>query len=508
MFQNPILPGFHPDPSICRVGEDYYLVNSTFEYFPGLPIYHSRDLVNWEPIGHVLDRPEQLDLDGAASSSGLYAPSIRYHDGIFYVVCTNTTRGGNFVVTATDPAGPWSEPHFLGTPGIDPSLMFDDDGRAYYVGQCGRTPSEYGGDCVIYIQEFDCKNLCVVGERVTVWDGALKRSFWAEGPRLYKIFGYYYLMIAEGGTWHNHSVTMARSTSVFGPYAPCMRNPIVSHRHLGDDYPLVNIGHADLIETQTGEWWMVALGCRQIDGHHCNLGRETLLARVEWDGDKWPVVNPGVGIFTRDNERMPDLPFTPVPPAPDRETFSSDRLPPDWMTVRTPRAPFYTLLRPGIRLQAKAASPDDRDQVSLLCRRICDKSFSASTTLHREGGDADGAGIIVMQKNTHYFALSLHAGFVRFTSVIGDKREVVEQPYQGNSVCLSVEGRGQDFSFYFGSGESDRRALAEHVDARGLSTESATSFTGLVVGMFASSYGKESAAFADFDYFYYVGNDQ
>ena len=507
MFQNPILKGFHPDPSVCRVGEDYYLVNSTFEYFPGLPVFKSRDLVNWEQIGYVLDRPDQLKLDGCASSAGLYAPSIRYHDGVFYVVCTNTTHGGNFVVTATDPAGPWSEPHFLGTPGIDPCLLFDDDGKAYYVGQCGRTPSEYGGDCVIYVQEFDYKNLCVVGERTIVWDGALKRSFWAEGPRLYKIFDTYYLMIAEGGTWHNHSVTMARSKNVLGPYAPCMRNPIVTHRHLGDDYPLVNIGHADLIETQTDEWWMVAHGCRQIDGHHCNLGRETVLAHVEWDGDRWPVVNPGFGIFKESNERMPDLPLTPTPAAPDKETFASECLPLDFMTVRTPRAPFYSLRKPGLRLQAKAASPDDRDQVSLLCRRVCDRSFSAATMLHRTGGEADGAGLILMQKNTHYFALSLHEGFVRFTSVIGDKREVVEQPYDGDTVYLSVEGRGQDYSFYFGANEGEKRPLIEHVDARGLSTESATSFTGLTVGLFASAYGKDTDAYADFDYFYYHGND-
>ena len=509
MFQNPILPGFHPDPSVCRVGDDYYLVNSTFEYFPGLPVYHSRDLVHWAPIGHVLDRPGQLNL-GAASSAGLYAPSIRYHDGTFYVVCTNTTRGGNFVVTATDPAGPWSDPHFLGTPGIDPSLLFDDDGKAYYVGQCGRSPSEYGGDCVIYIQEFDYKNLCVVGERTIVWDGALKRSFWAEGPRLYKIFGYYYLMIAEGGTWFNHSVTVARSKSVLGEYKPCMRNPILTHRHLGEDQPIVNVGHADLIETQTGQWWMVALGCRPIgEGMHCNLGRETFLARVVWDSDLWPVVNPGLGYIPEVSDVSPDLTPCPVPTSPATERFEGDRLPFDWITARTPRTAFYSLLHPGLRLYAQPSSPSDAAHVSLLGRRVCHKSFTAKTVLElKDATAADRAGMVIMQKNTHHFELSVGNGEARFTSVVGGNSETVSKPCPSGKVYLTVKVEGQRYSFYYGSTEDECIPVAENVDGRCLSTESATSFVGLVVGMFASSYGQESTAFADFERFYYSGDDR
>ncbi|HHE72603.1 MAG TPA: glycoside hydrolase family 43 protein, partial [Chloroflexi bacterium] len=283
-FRNPILSGFYPDPSICRVGDDYYLVNSSFEYFPGLPIFHSRDLVHWRQIGHVLDRPEQLNLDGVRPSGGLYAPTIRYHAGTFYV--TNTLVDGpgpkgNFIVTATDPAGPWSEPVWLDdAPGIDPSLFFDEDGRVWYVGNRHAFEGHYPGHCEIWLQELDLENMTLVGERYLLWDGALKGAVYAEGPHLYRVNDHYYLMIAEGGTGHDHAVTIARSDSITGPYYPNPRNPILTHRHLGQDYPIVGTGHADLVETQYGEWWMVALAMRPYDGYFYNLGRETFLIPV------------------------------------------------------------------------------------------------------------------------------------------------------------------------------------------------------------------------------------
>lgn len=250
-FRNPILPGFYPDPSICRVGEDYYLVTSTFEYFPGLPIFHSRDLVHWRQIGHVLDRPSQLNLDGILASRGLYAPTIRYHEGVFYVI--NTFVGshydtltsladheGNFIVTSTDPAGPWSEPYWLdGAPGIDPSLFFDDDDRVWYTGN--RVPPQ-GGDYPhhkeIWLQELDLETMQLTGPTYSPWDGAVKGNLEAEAPHLYKVGSFYYLLVAEAGTEHNHAVTIARSKSITGPYTGNPRNPILTHRHLGYDYPI------------------------------------------------------------------------------------------------------------------------------------------------------------------------------------------------------------------------------------------------------------------------------
>jgi alpha-N-arabinofuranosidase len=220
-YQNPILPGFYPDPSICRVGEDYYLVTSTFEYFPGLPIFHSRDLVNWQQIGHVLDRPSQLPLDGLKASRGLYAPTIRHHNGTFYVINTlvlDHDTGRNFIVTATDPAGDWSEPYWLeDAPGIDPSLFFAEDGRCYYTGN--RIPpdgEQFTGHREIWLQEVDLSIMQLVGERISLWDGALKGAVHPEAPHLYHKDGFYYLLIAEGGTAHDHAVTIARSERLPG----------------------------------------------------------------------------------------------------------------------------------------------------------------------------------------------------------------------------------------------------------------------------------------------------
>ena len=260
--QNPIMPGFYPDPSICAVGGDYYLCNSTFAYFPGLSLMHSKDLVHWEQIGNVLDRHSQLPLEGADHSQGLFAPTIRYFDGVYYVICTNVTHGGNFVVTATNPEGPWSEPHYLeDADGIDPSLFFDDDGKCYYIGTHPNPDGvKYNGDWYIYISELDLNTWKLTGEKKNVWNGALKGCIWPEGPHIYKENGYYYIMHAEGGTGPDHSVMICRSREIWGPYEGNPKNPILTHRHLGNDYPVKYVGHGDLIKTPNNEWFMTMLG--------------------------------------------------------------------------------------------------------------------------------------------------------------------------------------------------------------------------------------------------------
>ncbi|MCL2215900.1 MAG: glycoside hydrolase family 43 protein, partial [Defluviitaleaceae bacterium] len=208
-FKNPILPGFYPEPSVCRVKDDYYLVTATFGYFPGVPIFHSKDLVNWRQIGNVLDRPSQLPLDGAEISRGIFASTLRYYDGVFYLTSTNVSHGGNFLVTATDPAGPWSEPFYIhGAAGINPSLFFDTDGRCYYHGTCERQGGgKFFGDNEIYLQELDLGLMKLTGQRFVIWHGALKDSVWAESPHIYKKGEYYYLLISEGGSGHEHAVT-------------------------------------------------------------------------------------------------------------------------------------------------------------------------------------------------------------------------------------------------------------------------------------------------------------
>ncbi len=223
-------------------------MNSTFAYFPGVPIFHSKDLKNWEQIGHVLERPSQIPLEGCGHSQGIYAPTIRYHDGTFYMITTNVSGGGNFYVTAQDPKGPWSDPVWLGeeAPGIDPSLFFDEDGTCYYVGTRPNPEGvRYNGDWEIWVQELDLEKGCLTGESTKIWKGAMNGVIWPEGPHLYKKEGYYYLMIAEGGTGPDHSVTVARSRQIGGPYEGNPDNPILTHRHLGKNYPVVYVGHGE-----------------------------------------------------------------------------------------------------------------------------------------------------------------------------------------------------------------------------------------------------------------------
>ena len=264
-YKNPIVRGFNPDPSICRVNDDFYMVTSSFEYFPGLPIYHSRDLVNWLQIGHCLTRDSQLPLHKAPSSGGLFAPSLRYHNGLFYVICTNVSGGGNFFCTATDPAGAWSEPVWVDIKSIDPDIFWDEDGRTYFVTQ---------GDEGIRVTEVDLKTGKVIGPEHLVWGGIGGR--FPEAPHIYKKDGFYYLLLGEGGTEYMHSATIGRSKNLLGPYESCPMNPILTHANrVGQGNPIQGVGHADLVQAEDGSWWMVFLGFRvtQVYSYYHILGR-------------------------------------------------------------------------------------------------------------------------------------------------------------------------------------------------------------------------------------------
>ena len=261
-YDNPILAGFYPDPSICKAGNDYYLVNSSFSYFPGLPIFHSRDLVNWKQIGHAMDRAGQLNLDGAGVSRGLFAPAISYHNGRFYIVCTLIDKLGNFIITATDPGGRWSDPVPLPeVNGIDPSLYFEEDGSAYilYNSISPNNQPLYDGHRTIRMYAFDAVNLKVKGEEKLLINGGTditKKPVWIEGPHILKKDGWYYLLCAEGGTGYNHSEVVFRSRDVYGPYISYENNPILTQRHLDParTNPITTTGHADLIEANDGKW--------------------------------------------------------------------------------------------------------------------------------------------------------------------------------------------------------------------------------------------------------------
>ncbi len=515
-FRNPIIPGFYPDPSICRVGEDYYLVTSTFEYFPGVPIFRSRDLVHWQQIGHVLDRPSQLDLDGIKPSHGIYAPTIRYHDGTFYMITTNVGKRENFCVTATDPAGPWSDPYWLDdAPGIDPSLLFDDYGRVYYTGN-RRVPagrSRFPGHCEIWLQELDLKTMQLAGEKHVLWDGACG-GVYAEGPHLYKIDGLYYLMIAEGGTGHDHAVTIARSETVTGPYHSNPRNPILTHRHLGLDYPIVNTGHADIVQTQDGEWWMVLLASRPYGGYYRNLGRETYLTPVRWE-DGWPIVSPGSG-RVEFSYAAPDLPEHRCPAPAACDNFETKELAFHWNFLRTPREPFWSLTeRPGyLRLQLRPQAITRWENPSFVGRRQQHLHFVARTVLEfTPQGENEAAGIVLLQNNDFHFrcVLTLEHGntVIRLVRRRAGQEEILgKKPVSGPRLYVKVEAVEQDYSFYFATNPEAWETLAEKADGRILSTDVAGGFVGAYIGMYASSNGRESENVADFDWFEYVGVTQ
>jgi alpha-N-arabinofuranosidase len=519
-FRNPILPGFYPDPSICRVGEDYYLVNSTFEYFPGLPISHSRDLVHWRQIGHVLDRPSQLNLDGIRPSGGLYAPTIRYHEGVFYVINTLVieapTDRGNFIVTATDPAGPWSEPYWLeDAPGIDPSLLFDEDGRVWYTGnRKPPTGEQFPGHREIWMQELDLKTMQLTGPKYSLWDGALKGGVHAEGPHLYKVGRMYYLMIAEGGTGHNHAVMIARSASITGPYEVNPRNPILTHRHLGLDYPIVGTGHADLVEThaQRGEWWMVMLAMRPYDGYFYNLGRETFLVPVRWE-DGWPVVSPGTGRVEFEYP-VPNLPEHRWPSQPACDNFEATRLDLCWNFLRTPREDFYSLTeRPGyLRLRLCPQMLSERANPSFVGRRQQHINFAARAVMEFVPRSVNEcSGIVLLQRDAFHFRFVVTQAGKGETVIRLIKREkseettLAEQPIEPGRVYFKVEADGQDYSFHIATAPGAWQTVARAVDGRILSTPVAGGFVGAYIGMYASSNGQPSQNMADFDWFEYKG---
>ncbi|ENH96503.1 arabinofuranosidase [Gracilibacillus halophilus YIM-C55.5] len=519
-FKNPIIPGFYPDPSICRVGEDYYLVTSSFEYFPGVPIFHSKDLVHWKQIGHVLDRPEQLNLDQTPNSRGIYAPTIRYHEGVFYMITTFVeSKAGarmNFYVTATDPAGDWSDPNWLETPpGIDPSLFFDDDGKVYYTGN-RKPPSgrQYAKHNEIWLQELDVDKKQLVGPTYSLWDGALKNAHAQEAPHLYKINGWYYLIIAEGGTGHTHAVTIARSKKITGPYEMTETNPILTHRHLGRDYPIVNVGHADIVETQHGDWWMVCLASRPYGGYYRNLGRETFLVPFVWE-DGWPIVNPGKGMI-EEEMAFPQLTEHRWPSEGHADSFEASELSDQWNFLRTPRGNFWSLTeRPGyLRLQAKKETIMEQENPSFIGRRQQHIHFLAQTVMaFKPQTEYETAGLVLLQNHEYQFRMEvLLEGEKTYIQLVrreaGVDERMAKNEIDSDNVYLKVEAEGQAYSFAYATKAWDWQVLADRVDGTILSTDQAGGFVGAYIGLYVSANGEDSTNYADFDWFEYHGNDK
>jgi alpha-N-arabinofuranosidase len=493
-WNNPVIPGFYPDPSICRVGQDYFLVTSTFEYFPGVPVFHSKDLINWRQVGHCLSRPSQLPLKGAASSQGIYAPTIRHHNGRFYMVTTNCTHGGNFFVHTDDPFGQWSEPVRVDQKGIDPSLLFDDDGKVYLTTNRNQQ------------SQIDIATGRLLIPVTRTWEGIGQGDM--EAPHLYKINGLYYLMVAEGGTGLGHMVTIARSKSPWGPFESCPHNPILHNPATGHD--ILATGHADLVEAHDGSWWMVFLGIRIYPGKfprfHC-LGRETFLAPVIWDKDGWPVVNQNQVI--QPVMEAPTLPLHPWPAEPSRDDFDSADFRLCWNWLRNPVVDNYSLTsRPGwLTLKGSAVTLDNLDSPTFLGRRQQHKKFTASALLDfKPVADNEEAGLAAyMNEVGHYeMALTLRKG--QRTLIV--RKRIADLVSVVASVSVSDTGPVElhivaDEEFYRFCYGPDKMELAKGY-CRYISTEVAGGFTGVYIAMYSSGTTKPCAMPACFDYFDYT----
>ena len=423
-FRNPVIAGFHPDPSVIRVGDDFYLVNSTFGYFPGLPVFHSRDLVSWTQIGNAIDRPDQIDYgDRDELTRGLFAATLSHHAGTFYIANTCFyCDGGNFIVTAADPAGPWSDPVWLGFSGIDPSLFFDDDGRAWMVNNdVPDGPLRYDGHRAIWLQEFDPVARKMIGPRTVLVDGGAdpaSRPEHIEGPHLFRHDGWYYLTAAEGGTGEQHAQMVWRSRQVTGPYQAWAGNPTLTQRDLDPARPdpVTSAGHAQFVRLQDGSWWSVFLATRPYRGNQYNLGRETFLLPVTWQ-DGWP------RILAR-GEPIPAVLPRPALPAgtaalptsgPIRwtERFQGDHLPPQWMTIHPPTQAWYRTGRDGLRIAPATTRLHEHGdgrggQPAYLAHRLQHHRATFSTTI-APWAPAEGelAGLALLQNERHHYVAGI-----------------------------------------------------------------------------------------------------
>lgn len=451
-YKNPILPGFHPDPSICRVGDDFYLITSTFEFFPGVPIYHSKNLINWELINYCLTEDSQLSLKRGKPSSGIYAPTLRYHNGTFFMTTTNVTRGGNFIVHTNDIYGKWSEPAWVKQSGIDPSLFWDDDGTCYFVSNGSENPQRDGYG--IFLCEIDPFTGKMLSHSHRLTNGCGGRC--AEAPHIYKRNGWYYLMLAEGGTEYGHMVTIQRAQNIYGPYEPCPHNPIVTHRDAPENL-FQATGHADIVEDQNGNWWLVCLGIRPIPKvwlHH--LGRETLLAPFTWSEDGWPTVSDNRQVHLEMEGPLPGP--TPCPVSLDFEDhFESNRLHLRWNFVRNPNRECY-LPEKG-RLVLKAGDDDlstPRGNPTMIAVR--QQEFCMETVAQIEGDVKIGqyTGLTAFYNNDYHYDILItkeadgrHYACLR-KHVADIDIIVVRHPiyYQG-SIRLKIMSNEEWYTFYY-----------------------------------------------------------
>lgn len=523
-FYNPILQGCYPDPSMVRRGDDYFLVNSSFSMFPGVPIFHSTDLVNWKQIGHVLDRPSQLKVDNAGVSAGIYAPCIKYNKSnqTFYMITTQIAGGiGNMVVKTKDPFQGWSEVIKLKFDGIDPSMFFDDDGKAYVVHNDAPDKGKelYNGHRVIKIWDYDLQNDQVIpGSDKIIVDGGVdisQKPIWIEGPHIYKHHGKYYLMCAEGGTGGWHSEVIFMSDSPKGPFVPAPSNPILTQRYFPADRKnkIDWTGHADMVEGKDGKYYAVFLGIRPNAKDRVNTGRETFILPVDWSGT-YPVYENGLvplqpklklpgGVVNQTgmNRYFPNGNFTFT------DSFTSPVPDYRWIAMRGPRDSFITNVPGGISIKPFAANLKAMAPVSALFHRQQHSSFQAEVTMKytpRSGNDFAGITCyqgeafnyvfgITKKENDYYLVLAktfrerqagpARPGTPAITTIIASIKVDVKNP-----IRLQVSASQQDdYSFNYSMDGINFQNLGGPVPGDILSTNVAGGFTGSLIGLYATS---------------------
>jgi xylan 1,4-beta-xylosidase len=533
-YNNPILAGFYPDPSICKAGDDYYLVNSSFAYFPGLPLFHSKDLVNWKQIGHAMDRPEQLDHTGAGVSRGLFAPAISYHDGTFYIVCTLIDKLGNFVITAKDPKGPWSNPVALPqVNGIDPSLFFDDNGKAYILFNSIPPDNKpmHNGHRTIRMFEFDAQSLKVTGPEELLVNGGTdmsKKPVWIEGPHIYKKDGWYYLLCAEGGTGYNHSEVVFRSKNVDGPYVSYENNPILTQRHLDPSRknPITTTGHADLVETKDGKWYAVFLGCRPYEGDYYNTGRETFMLPVNWK-DGWPVILEGnATVNYKDTIPMPSLARAVSNPFNGNvfynDFFKTTKLNPRWIFLRTPWKKWYDAgNKTGLNMQLRAETIAGKSNPSFIGFRQQNIICTATTKIDfAAASENEKAGLTIFYNENRFYYLCIskceeqQSGCVQLYKSTGDSTRMellATAPLPAGTkknIGLRISANNESYSFFYAVNKDIYQQIGTDQSVKFLSTKEAGGFVGCIFGLYATSLGKQSSNKVRYSWFDYKGNDE
>ena len=493
VYRNPIIPGFHPDPSVCRVGDTFYLVNSSFQYFPGVPIFQSKDMIHWEQIGNVLDRESQVPLKGASSWQGIYAPTIRYYDGTYYMITTNIGNGGNFMVTAKDPKGPWSEPIWLKQQGIDPSLYFEN-GKCYMVSNPDNT---------IML----CEINPVTGEQLTeskaLWKGTGGR--YPEGPHIYKNDGWYYLLISEGGTEMAHRLTIARSKDIYGPYEPNPQNPLLTHCSLAGQYSQIQgTGHGDLVQAKDGQWWMVFLAYRNYGGAYHHLGRETFLAPVEWKKGAWPVVNGGnpvdsIMVVKSTSSFNPSS--LPIGETLQPSSFNLSSLH-KWLYIQNPLMENYELRDGMLRLHPHGTLVENnRPTFKGVRQEGANMWVDAEMNLANDKTMPASAGLSVYQIQDGFINFGVENQSVVMRMKLKSIDYVVGQaplPEGTEKVRLRIESDGEKYIFTCSLDGVMYNQVGD-MDCALVSTEVAGGFTGVIIGVYAEGNDPTSAVdFMDF----------